>query len=113
MKYFKADICKSFDDGHYPSTFQDFGVILSLKAENMRALIGKIKDHVGADSLEVFENRLETSTLENSDGYPASASMIERWKSGDVTLFCANYSAYISEVNERELTENELNEALK
>lgn len=117
MKYFKAEILKSIERIHYldgcdPKTFQGLGVILTIQAESMSALLGKIKDNIGIDALEVFENRLEGSVLETSDGYAANSSMIERWKMGNVTLFNASYSAYVSEVSEVQLTEQELRKAL-
>lgn len=107
-EYFKVSICKTacvdnYNEGEVGS-MTDFGEIHSFKAKSF----AEILNHVDDSDACIFDNRIESSRLENESGIVASNSEVERWKKDEIKLYAVNYSYYISHVIEADLTHDDL-----
>lgn len=113
MKQYKVEISKLTEQDHYndgcdPTTTQDHGVIWNFQSSDLQLVWDRIKSQspISIESLtsaEPFENRLETSQLEDGTGSEASKSQIEAWKQGKLELYHASYSIYLSLVEKTEI----------
>jgi hypothetical protein len=111
--YYKAEVCKmteldNFKTGCDPKTCHDFGVIYEMTAPSIDELKAKLSRHFDLTKFEVIEidpddHWLECSLLENDKGETASPLELQSFKNGQMDLYNANYTIYISTVTETRL----------
>lgn len=61
----------------------------------------------------LFDDRLETQTQENADGYAPTEHELARFKANEINLYACSYSFYFSEITERTIDHDELKATFK
>lgn len=101
LKFAERDIFAEgcISEGAY-TTFIDY----PMQAENLDQILGSIADFVGCEKSSVEVNacdepgRIDAACMESAEGFPATSSQLERWKTGDCELWYCVYSFYFEEV---------------
>ena len=113
-EYFKAVILKTSQEDNFIlgciGTTQHHGVVQEIKANDLRELVDKLAQEFGEFPF-IFdgeENRLEIQRIEDEYGAKASDGELRQFEKGQVRLWLADYSCYISKVTENENLLDEL-----
>lgn len=111
MKQFKIEVLKtncvnSYKWGQDPELFVDNGVIFSFQSSDLNLIRERLEDVtvVKLDQCELYENQLEYQCLEDLDGNKPTKHQLELWKDDKITLYGCNYSIYLTEIIENELS---------
>lgn len=93
--YYIGTISKTAEEDNYKDgcvgKIQDFGDIDTIKAETLPELISEFRSRYNGAEFDEYNNWVRWAIMEDKDGTEASPSQLERWKSGDLRLWCADY----------------------
>jgi len=108
VNVYKTIELDNYKNGCNPETTQDFGEIDSFTCSK-QDLFKDIEKHLGfvKSNIEPFENRLETSQLENVNGNIPTDHQLEKFKRNELELYHAGYSIYVSEVRTKNINDME------
>lgn len=96
-KYVDKD---SFENG-CTGEGQDSGQILDFKSASLDQIKKEIESlGIEMKDCEEYEERLETSRMENDAGETPTDLEMTLWKSGKIDLWCASFSIYLDEITE-------------
>ena len=102
----------NFKDGCI-GNIQDFGTIDKIKAETLPELISEFKARYNGAEFDEYNNWVRWSIMEDEDATEASPSQLEKWKSGDLRLWCADYFMSIEYHEVSEVSPDVLQNAIK
>lgn len=101
MKNYRIEVSKMTQIDNYNSgcigNHTDYGIIESRYFPDLNDALKFITEDYGVP--EIYNNRLELSITENALGDKPSQEHLERWKNGEIELWCADYTFYISEIS--------------
>ena len=109
-KYIKASVHKMIQKDDYENGCNfdctDFGMIEQFTFDTIDEAIKKLESYYG--KMELIDDHLVYSRLENSMGYEASNTEMEAWKLGQKDLWLADYTFFLQEITQSDIMEESL-----
>lgn len=97
----------SFENGCLSNTQQSWIYDVDFKADTVKELLQKIKEHFEVDDQDISLNscdelgRIDIQKLKNKRGYFLTPSEIEEWKKGKIQAWSVCYTYTIYEVERK------------
>lgn len=101
--FFKMSELDVYEEGCIPNSGSCFASHEIFQSHSLDSLLETIVRYVGGerDCVELDAcgepGRVDVTVLENADGYPATKSQIDEWKSGRLNLWDSVYSFNVYE----------------
>lgn len=115
--YYIGTISKTAEEDTYKDgcigQITDFGDIDIIKAETLPELISEFRSRYNGAEYDEYNNWVRWSILEDADATEASPSQLEKWKRGDLRLWCADYFMAVSYHEVSEVAPDALQNAIK
>ena len=93
--YYIGIISKTAEEDTYKEgcigRIMDFGRIDTIKAKTLPGLISEFKSRYNGAEYDEYNNWVRWSIMEDANATEASPSQLEKWKNGDLRLWCADY----------------------
>ena len=103
IKIYKSVEVDNYENGCQLEGGLDFGCIDTRTFKDAQAVTEFLESY---GEVYKFENRFDAQITENKYGYEATKNELEKFKKGEINLYLANYSFFISEI--KQLDESEL-----
>ena len=113
VKVFKIAEQDNFENGcgFEGSKSTDFGMIVKEEFSDMRKALEFCKSFDEANSVIIFDGRLEMQRQENGAANAPTKEEYELFRTGKIDLWLANYSCYLTKIERTPLGNEELKAA--
>ena len=104
LKFAERDI---FTEGCISEGAYSVFIDCPMQADNLAQILGSIADFTGCAVSDIQvtacdePGRIDAAIMETAEGYPATPTQLEHWKTGDCDLWHAVYSFYFEEVTRK------------